>query len=433
MQVIRDHCGASRVIEKGKVLSKIERTMRWVYLSAPNSTRYAKAVRSCFLAGSISLVPWLAAHSQSEPGADDPRVMQIYRAAKLAEQSGDIAGAISKYKSILAVAPHLGPAYNNLGALYVRQHEYLNAIAILKQGLGVDRSMYSASVLLGVAYYEAGEYTEARPPLEAAVRANPKDNNAELYLAKDLIKLQDFGLAATHLQELTKREPKSQEIWYLLGNVYIQLSEAALAKVDAIDPNSVLSHEIRGDIMASMKNFDGALVEYKKAVDLAPQQSGTHYKLANAYWQLDDWTDATEQFQAELANDPGNCNAQWKLGDILLEQHLRPEEALDDINKALHICPSLREALPDRATALIRLNRYEDALPDLKMAIKGDPNEPRLHFMLAQAYRGLGKTADANAEMATFGKLEEDARAAEAKHAEEVMQQKSKIPDTPQP
>lgn len=405
--------------------------MRW-NLFSPSSFRYVKTVCSCALASSIVFFPLRAGHTQSEPNANDPRVTQLYTAAKAAAQSGDVAGAISKYKAILAVAPHLGPAYNNLGSLYLQQHEYSKAIAILKQGLGVDHSMYSATVLLGVAYYEAGEYTNARQPLEAAVRANPKDNNAEFYLAKDLVKLRDFGPAASHLQELTKREPKDQEVWYMLGNVYIQLSEAALAKVDAIDPNSVLSHEIRGDIMASMKNFDGALVEYKKAVDIAPNQIGTHYKLADAYWQVDDWADATEQFQAELANDPGNCNAQWKLGNILLEQHMRPEEALDDINKALQTCPDLTEARPDRATALIRLNKYEEAVSDLKTAIKGDPNEPRLHFMLAQAYRGLGRTADANAEMATFGKLEQNARAAEAKHAEEVMQQKSKIPDSPQ-
>jgi len=407
--------------------------MPWGLFSAPNSSRVAKAVRRCFLVGSISLFPVLEAQSQSKPEADDPRVMQLYSGAKSAEQSGDIAGAISKYQSILAVAPHLGPAYNNLGALYLRQHQYTKAIAILKQGLEVDRSMYSATILLGIAYYEEGDYSDARQPLETAVRANPKDNNAELYLAQDLIKLEDFGPAATHLQELTKREPRKQETGDLLGNVYIKLSEAALARVDAIDPNSVLSHEIRGDVMASMKNFDGALVEFKKAVDLAPQQSGTHYKLGNAYWQLDDWADATEQFQAELINDPGNCNAQWKLGDILLEQHLHPEEALDDINKAMQTCPYMTEVLPDRATALIRLNRYEDAVPDLKTAIKGNPNEPRFHFLLAQAYRGLGRTADASAEMVTFEKLEQNARAAEAKHAEEVMQQKSKIPDTPQP
>lgn len=377
------------------------------------------------------LFPLLGAYSQSKSNANDPRVMQLYSEAKAAEQSGDMAGAISKYNSILALSRHIGPAYNNLGALYLRQHEYPKAIAILKQGLEVDHSMYSATVLLGIAYYEAGEYGEARQRLEAAVRANPKDNNAEFYLAKDLIKLRDFRPAAMHLQELTKREPNDQEIWYMLGNVYIQLSEAALAKVDEINPNSMLSHEIRGDIMASMKNFDGALVEYKKAVDIAPHNAGTHYKLGDAYWQLEDWADATEQFQAELANDPGNCNARWKLGDILLEQHMRPEEALDHINSALQTCPDLTEARRDRATALIRLNRFQDGVPDLKAAINADPNDARLHFMLAQAYRGLGRTADANAEMVTFGKLEQNARAAEAKHAEEVMKEKSKIPDTP--
>src|ERR1700757_479483 len=182
--------------------------MPWNPFSAPNSSRFPKAVRSCFLASSILLFPVLAAHSQSEPDANDPRVMQLYTGAKSAEQSGDIAGAILKYQSILAVAPHLGPAYNNLGALYLRQHQYTKAIVILKQGLEVDRSMYSATILLGIAYYETGDYREARQPLEAAVRANPKDNNAELYLARDLIKLEDFGPAATPLQELKKREDR---------------------------------------------------------------------------------------------------------------------------------------------------------------------------------------------------------------------------------
>jgi len=407
--------------------------MRGSLLPASKSIGRAKVVFRCLLAGSISLLAFVAAGAQSEPGANDPRVVELYTGAKSAEQNGDITGAIQKYKSILAIAPHLGPAYNNLGALYLREHQYPKAIAILKQGLKVDASMYSATVLLGIADYEAGEYTEARLSLDAAVRVHPKDNNAELYLAKDLIKLREFAPAAMHLQELAKREPNDQEIWYMLGNVYIQLSEAALAKVDAINPDSVLSHQIRGDVMASMKNFDGALVEYKKAMDIDPHQTGTHYKLGDAYWQLEDWADATVQFQAELANDPGNCDARWKLGDILLEQHLRPEEALDDINRALETCPNLTQAMPDRATALIRLNRYEDAVPDLKSAIRADPNQPRLHFMLAQAYRGLGRTADANAEMASFGKLEQNARAAEAKHAEEVMEQKSKIPDSPQP
>jgi len=407
--------------------------MRLGILAALNSASRVRAFLAILFTLSAVLCPFLRARAQSEPGLNDPRVDQLYSEAKSAEEGGDMAAAVAKYKSILAIAPRLGPAYNNLGALYLKQREYRKAAAILKQGLAVDPTMYPATVLLGISLYEAGEYSAARDPLEDAIRRNPKDDNAELYLANDLIKLQDFGPAAAHLEQLAKREPKNQQVWYLLGNVYVQLSEEAFAKIDAINPDSVLSHEIRGDVMASMKNFDGALVEYKKAVDMAPRQPGTHYKLGDAYWQLNDWNDATEQFQAELANDPTNCDARWKLGNILLAQHMRPDEALADIDKALDTCPALTQGKEDRATALIRLNRYADALADLKAAVKDSPDEPRLHFMMAQAYRGLGRTSDANAEMATFGKLEQDARAAEAKRAEEVMKQKAKIPNTQQP
>ncbi len=422
----------SHTIDTPMTQGKIVHTMRLATVPGLNSGSRGRTSFALLLLLLVVLCPFRA-QAQSEPDANDPRVLQLYTEAKSAEQLGDAAGAVAKYKSILAIAPHLGPAYNNLGALYLKQREYRKAAAILRQGLSVDPSMYSATVLLGVSLYEAGEYVEAREPLEHAVRSNPKDDNAELYLANDLIKLEEFQPAAAHLEQLAKREPKNQQVWYMLGNVYVHLSEQAFAKIDDINPNSVLSHELRGDIMASMKNFDGALVEYKKAVDIAPHQAGTHYKLGDAYWQLDDWNDATQEFQAELVNDPTNCDAQWKLGNILLEQHVRPDEALVDINKALNVCPSLAAAKDDRATALIRLGRYADALPDLQAAIKANPEEPRLHFMLSQAYRGLGRTRDANEEMAVFGKLEQAARAAETKRTEEVMKQKAKIPDSQQP
>ena len=52
--------------------------------------------------------------------------------------------------------------------------------------------------------------------------------------------------------------------------------------MNEIDPESVWVHEISGEVMESMKNYEGAVLEYKKAVELAPQQAGTHYLLANA-------------------------------------------------------------------------------------------------------------------------------------------------------
>lgn len=368
------------------------------------------------------------AQAQSSSGADESQVQQLYAEAKSAQAQGDLAGAAAKYEKLLQVAPNLGPAYNNLGALYLQQHEYKKAAAVLEKGLKVDPKMTSASALLGISLYEMGDYTTARRHLESALRANPKDDQAELFLSNDLIKLADFDAAAVHLRQLSLRQPQNQEIWYLLGKVHMKLSEQALSKLNAIDPDSVYSHQISGEVMEGMKNFDGAILEYKKAVELAPQQPGTHYKLGSAYWSIQMWEPASEQFRAELANDPANCAAQWKLGNIVLEQHQDSSEALAEIDKALSICPNLAEARLDRGRALMRLERNEEAITDLQAAEKADPSEANTHFLLAQALRATGKTREAQAEMQIFSKLEDAARAKTAERAKQLLQEKEKVP-----
>jgi len=366
--------------------------------------------------------------AQSDGGANDPRVSKLYAEAKAAEARGDLPGAAASYESLLQVAPRLAPAYNNLGSLYLRQREYKKAVAVLEKGLKIDPKMSSASALLGIALYELGDYAGAGRNLESALHANPKDNNAELFLANDLIKLGEFERAANHLRQLSQRQPENQEVWYLLGKVHMKLSEEALTKLNSLDANSVWVHEISGEVMESMKNYDGALLEYKKALEAAPQQAGTHYHLGNAYWSLNMWDAATEEFRAELAIDSSNCLAQWKIGNITLEKHGDSEQALAEVQKALDACPDLMGARVDRARALLKLERPEDAAKDLETAVKADPGEASTHFLLAQAYRSLGRTQEAQAEMKVFSKLEEAARAKTAERAKEVLQEKSKEP-----
>ncbi len=369
-----------------------------------------------------------AIYAQSNSASAGQQVQELYRQAKAAEARGDLAAAALTYESLLQVSPRLAPAYNNLGSLYLRLREYEKAAAVLEKGLKIDPKMFSAFALLGIARYEMGDYAGARTPLETALRGNSNDDNAELILANDLIKLDEPNLAAEHLRKLSQRQPANQEIWYLLGKVHMKLSEKALSKLNELDPNSVWVHEISGEIMEGMKNYDGALAEYKKAVEMAPERAGTHYLLGNAYWSLSMWAAATEQFQAELANDPANCMARWKLGNIVLEQHANPEEALANVEKALANCPNLMSARVDRARALMKLDRHREALKDLEAAEKSDPAEASTHFLLAQTYRALGKTQEAQAEMKLFSKLEESSRAATAERAKQLLQEKSKEP-----
>ena len=370
--------------------------------------------------------------SQTSGEANDARLEQLYREAKAAEAAGNLGEAEARYKSMLQLAPRMAAAYNNLGSVYIQQREYQKAVEALEKGLKIDPTMHSASALLGIAKYEMGDYGAAQPHLEKALRANSKDNNAEMFLAKALIQLSKLEAAAVHLQQLSQRQPENQEVWYLLGKLYMRMSERALVKLNAIDPESVYVHEVSGEIMESMNNFDGALIEYKKAVEIAPQKPETHARLGNAYWTLKMWDPATQEFQAELVNDPRNCEAHWKLGNIRIEQHQEPESALEEIDKALTICPNLAQARLDRARVYLKLNRNEEAVQDLLAAVSADPSEPSIHFLLAQAYRGQGRSKDAQAEMLIFSKLEESNRAKTAERAQQLLEDKSNA-TPPQP
>jgi predicted Zn-dependent protease len=113
--------------------------------------------------------------------------------------------------------------------------------------------------------------------------------------------------------------------------------------------------------------------------------------------------------------------AQWKLGNILLEQDVNPEEALSDIDKALAICPNLTDARVDRGRALIRLNRAAEAIKDLQGAEQSSPNESTIHFFLAQAYRKTGRAQEAQSEMQLYRKLEQSVHTARAERAERLL------------
>jgi len=378
----------------------------------------------CF-AASLLAISAVAAVAYQGDDEVTPQVQQLYAEAKQAQQRGDNPTAIEKYRAMLKLAPHLAAGYNNLGMLYFDGHDYAHAAETLKRGLELNPNMPTAAALLGMSYSQLGEDAKAEPLLRKALQAHPGDDRVEMTLARLLINEKKYEDAATHLNSFLGRNPKDQEGWYLLGKTYLQMSEDALKKIDEIDPNSVVAHEISGEVDESMHNYDLALVEYKKAIDLAPQQPGTHMHMGDAYWSMGKWNSAQTEFRAEIVNDSNNCLAHWKLANAILEDNGSNDEALSETNHAIERCPALMQARVDRARALVRLKRQPEALPDLLMAEKDSPKEPSIHFLLAAVYRAQGKGTEAQAEMKTYATLEREASEAVAGQANDASKIKS--------
>ena len=139
--------------------------------------------------------------------------------------------------------------------------------------------------------------------------------------------------------------------------------------------------------------------------------------MVGAYWLIGKWESAQTEFKTELAIDPNNCTARWKMANAMLEANDSNEDALAELNQSVERCPSLMQARVDRARALIRLGRQVEALPDLEMAEKDSPSEPTIHFLLASVFRAQGKSADAQREMQVYGRLQREASEAVATQA----------------
>jgi tetratricopeptide (TPR) repeat protein len=376
-----------------------------------------RLIPSFLVAAGLLFAPLFAGLAQSGDDEVTPQVEQLYAQAKAAQQRNDNATAIEKYRAMIKLAPHLAAAYNNLGMLYFNEKDYAHAAETLERGLKLHQEMPTASAMLGMSYFQLGENEKAEPLIRAALQANPKDDQAEMALAQVLIRQRKYEDATQTLNDYLGRNAKDQNAWYLLGKTYLQLSQDALGKINQIDPDSVVAHEITGEVDESMHNYDVALVEYKKAIDLAPQQPGTHMHMGNAYWLMGKWASAQTEFKAELGIDPNNCTARWKLANAMLEANDPNEEALTQLNQSIDRCPTLMQARVDRARALIRLGKHSDAFPDLTMAEKDSPSEPSIHFLLASVYRAEGKSAEAQQEMQTYGRLQQAAREAVAGQA----------------
>jgi predicted Zn-dependent protease len=125
---------------------------------------------------------------------------------------------------------------------------------------------------------------------------------------------------------------------------------------------------------------------------------------------------------AQALKDENEARAIFEeIGDKTKAAHvdLNLAELFLDEGKSAQAAASARHAAEVRA--LLKLDRPAEPVKDLEAAERADPAEASTHFLLGQAYRALGKTAEAQAEMNIFSQLEESARAKTAERAKQIL------------
>ena len=347
-------------------------------------------------------------------------VQELYQKAIHDQQVNQQDAAVEDYRELLKLDPNIAAAYNNLGRLFYNSGQYSDAVSTLRKGLALDATMAPANIMLGASLLQLGQFQDAVEPLQSGLRVFPSDRFALITLTRVLVALSHPSEATSYLDRIIASDPKDQEAWYLLGKVHLQLSQQAFAKVQSIDLNSPIAEEMAGEIMESMQNTQGAVEAYKKALAASPDSVSALDHLGNLYWSTGDWAHAHEFLTRQLAKQPQNCIAHWKLASALDEVGESPERGMAEINRALQICPALPQAHAERARLFLRAKRPAEALADLDVAEKAAPDESSLQQLFAQAYLGLGDKARAATANRRYQQLEAAQRTEKEQHAARV-------------
>ena len=249
--------------------------------------------------------------------------------------------------------------------------------------------------------FKAGQLDDAHEKATEALQLDPELDAARLLLGKVYIEQDRYLDAINVLQELTVRQPKLPDGWYLLA-VAQERSERLTdalesynrcCELDAINTDAILA---RGEVMVALGNVAQAREAAESALKSHPKDPGLCEQAGRLAMMQEDYTSAAVWFQKAGDLDYRNLRYQESaaLALMLDRQHV----------KALSILLSLTKSADYQPSALVHsmlgecylvTSRYDEAQQAFAKACELDSLNPRHWCNAARAAMEAGDFAQA--------------------------------------
>ncbi len=167
-----------------------------------------------------------------------------------------------------------------------------------------------------------------------------------------------------------------------------------------VDLASSYFHFTRAKMYEADSQWEEALAEYEKALQIDPQSGRLHYDFASALLQARRPNKAIAECEISIELDPGKAEAYLLLGQIYRSQlnDGQPEildKAIDSFEKGLAIEASNIEGLFYLGRLYVFRGRNEDAVEVYGRLVEARPDILSAHQQRAESLMTLGKTAEA--------------------------------------
>lgn len=378
--------------------------------------------------------------------------------------SGDFAAANADFSEVLALDPNRLLAVYYKGYYLHKLKDYQAAAGYYEKVIELDSTYSLAHYNLGVVYEILERYEESSQSYQQAVALNQKDFEAHYRLGLVLIHLKDFDNAIKNLQAALHLNPSFIDAHIQLAYVSFYYLDKRKEGFDYIreqaqnHPNVAALWKTLAMFFKEMKQVNEATRSFYKAIELAPNDADSYYRLCQlfndalkykdaitaaesclqllpdhvnalvekgyAHQMLQDMKKAkacyeealildpknepaannlkliyqsgekAEEYLNILKDNPGNTVALLNLG-ILHNNQGNHQQAIETLNRLIAIDAANTPALLELAYAYYQVKEVEQAIRSYQRIMEVDPTNSSAYWSLGKVYEGLGKREEA--------------------------------------
>ena len=252
--------------------------------------------------------------------------------------------------------------YYNLGESLYQEQKYQAAIAQYTRAIDSDANYYQAYLRRGAYHFMLGRNKLGIKDYDRAIKIKPDFADGYYHRGYASKVLGDLAGAIADFSHVVELEADHTNIYYYRGAVYSYLGDYELAiadftKVIDVEPNSN-NYYNRGVIYYLTAKYSQAIADFTQAISLKPQFVSAYLNLGNAYFELSDCQQASNNYKkAKEINqviDPQDEHGYYAQGIAAYNQ----EEILQGIKylrEAAFICRETNNyALNLKIAALIK-------------------------------------------------------------------------------
>jgi tetratricopeptide (TPR) repeat protein len=357
---------------------------------------HSKLRTVCIIAVALIVMPLLVAQPEDRA--------QIRMRAMAMEKQGQNAEAEQIWDGIAKADPRDAEALAHLGLLEARQEHLETAIGYYRRGLAINPNLPGLQMNLGLALFKVAQFPAAIEAFSSEIRKHPGDLRLTILLGMAHYGMRDYLVAIPYLQRATEQDTQSVPLRMTLAHscMWSKQYQCVLSmheQILALKAESAEVDMLAGEAYDHLGESAAAEKESRAAVQINPKEPNVHFGLGYLLWKQSRWSEAATEFQLELDNNPQHVMSRIYISDARVRQgeFEKARPALQELVTSDQSEPLLHR---DLGIIYAQAGRSDDAVRELRLAMKLDPDDAETHLEIAKLLRATGETDDESRESA---------------------------------